>query len=68
MAVPKRKTTPSRAGMRRSHDALSTPAFAECSSCGEPKRPHNVCSHCGAYNKKEVVASDRKALKGTVRV
>ncbi|MFN5609508.1 MAG: 50S ribosomal protein L32 [Holosporales bacterium] len=50
MAVPKRKTTPSRRNMRRAHDALKVNAYVECSNCGESKRPHHVCGHCGHYN------------------
>ncbi|MBT2134229.1 MULTISPECIES: 50S ribosomal protein L32 [Erythrobacteraceae] len=56
MAVPKRKTTPSRRGMRRSHDALTVAAFHECPDCGELKRPHNLCTHCGKYNGREIVS------------
>lgn len=56
MAVPKRKTTPSRRNMRRAHDALTTSAYVECSNCGELTRPHHVCGHCGHYNGREVVA------------
>ena len=47
MAVPKRKTSPSKRGMRRSHDSLTVEAFQECSNCGELKRPHHVCPACG---------------------
>ena len=36
MAVPKRKTTPSRRNMRRSHHALGGNAHADCPKCGEP--------------------------------
>ncbi len=67
MAVPKRKTSPSRAGMRRSHLALRAESHAECGNCGELKRPHHVCSHCGHYDNREVVASGKTA-KGVVRV
>ena len=67
MAVPKRKTSPSRAGMRRSHQALRTEAHNECSNCGELKRPHHVCSHCGQYDGREVATAGR-ALKSVVRV
>lgn len=56
MAVPKRKTSPSKRGMRRSHDALSVEAYQECSNCGELKRPHHICGACGHYNGREVVA------------
>ncbi|HVY13864.1 MAG TPA: 50S ribosomal protein L32 [Rhodopila sp.] len=66
MAVPKRKTSPSRRGMRRSHEALSKPAHIECGNCGEPKRPHHVCPHCGYYGGREVVGAG-KALRGAVR-
>ena len=55
MAVPKRKTTPSRKGMRRSHHALNCSTFVECSNCGELKLAHHICNSCGFYNKKEVV-------------
>ncbi len=67
MAVPKKKTSQSRMGMRRSHAALTIQAFAECKNCGELKRPHHVCAHCGHYDGREVVAAG-KALKGAVRV
>ncbi len=66
MAVPKKKTSPSRRGMRRSHDALSAEAHNECGNCGELKRPHHVCSHCGYYGGREVVGAG-KELKGAVR-
>ena len=55
MAVPKRKTSPSRRNMRRSHHALSAAAHAECPKCGEPKRPHHVCEECGYYAGKQRV-------------
>ncbi|MEN3950370.1 50S ribosomal protein L32 [Iodidimonas sp. SYSU 1G8] len=55
MAVPKRKTTPSRRNMRRSHHALPVTGSIECSNCGEVKLPHHVCSACGHYDGREVV-------------
>ncbi len=67
MAVPKRKTSPSRRGMRRSHQALGQEAHNECSNCGELKRPHHVCGHCGHYGGREVVAAG-DALKSTIRI
>ena len=54
MAVPKRKVSPSRRNMRRSHHALSRPAYGECGNCGELKRPHHVCAKCGHYDSREV--------------
>jgi large subunit ribosomal protein L32 len=55
MAVPKRKTTPSKRNMRRSHHALTVTGSTECSNCGEVKLPHHVCSACGHYDGREVV-------------
>jgi large subunit ribosomal protein L32 len=65
MAVPKKKVSPSRRGMRRSHHHLSASAHQECSNCGELKRPHHVCSHCGHYDGREVVSAEKAS--GVVR-
>jgi len=54
MAVPKKKISRSRRGMRRSHQALGRANVAECSNCGETKRPHHVCASCGHYADREV--------------
>jgi large subunit ribosomal protein L32 len=54
MAVPKRKTTPSRRNMRRSHHALAVTGSVECPNCGEVKLPHHVCGSCGHYDGREV--------------
>ncbi len=56
MATPKSKTSVSRKNTRRSHDGLKPMASCVCSKCGERKRPHHVCSACGSYDGKEVVA------------
>jgi large subunit ribosomal protein L32 len=56
MAVPKKKTSPSRRDMRRSHHALKPTLPTECPNCGEHKRPHHVCGSCGHYDGREVVA------------
>jgi len=60
MAVPKRKTSPSRRNMRRAHDAIGSPAMSECPNCGEMKRPHHACPQCGYYKGREVIAKDEE--------
>tara|TARA_B100001109_G_C18413865_1_gene267650 strand:+ start:286 stop:495 length:210 start_codon:yes stop_codon:yes gene_type:complete len=55
MAVPKRKTTPSRKGKRRSHHTLQDVNSLECPNCGEFKLAHHICESCGYYNKKEII-------------
>jgi large subunit ribosomal protein L32 len=57
MAVPKKKTSPSRRNMRRSHHALKPTAYAECPNCGELKRPHHLCKACGYYDGREVIGA-----------
>ena len=57
MAVPKRKTSPSRRNMRRSHHRLRPQAKVECSNCGELTRPHHVCLACGHYDGRKVVVA-----------
>mgnify|MGYP001027036465 FL=1 len=59
MAVPKSKISRSRRGQRRSHDSLKSTNYAECANCGEMKLPHNICSSCGYYAGKEILASDQ---------
>ena len=58
MAVPKRKTSPSKRNMRRSHHALTPTKFQECPNCGELKLPHNMCSACGHYNGREIISTE----------
>jgi large subunit ribosomal protein L32 len=59
MAVPKRKTSPSRRGMRRAHDALGKITIAEDQTTGELKRPHHV-SPDGYYRGRKITDSKVK--------
>lgn len=61
MAVPKRKTSPSRRGMRRAHHALKANATMECANCGNSKRPHHVCPSCGYYDGRAVAKEKKTA-------
>lgn len=55
MAVPKRKTTPSRRGNRRAHDALKGVNWVEDSNTGEPKRRHHIDLKTGMYKGRQVI-------------
>ena len=55
MAVPKRKTSPSRRGMRRSHHALDSNAYVEDKDTGELRRPHHLDLKTGMYRGRQVM-------------
>ena len=61
MAVPKKKISSSRRGMRRSHHALSDSLVMECPNCGAEKRPHHVCPSCGYYNKRQIITLNKSS-------
>ena len=56
MAVPKRRTSKSKKGMRRAHDAISAPSVIRCSRCSTPIERHTICPECGYYRGKPVIA------------
>ncbi len=55
MAVPKRKTSPSKRGMRRSADALKAPTYIEDKNSGELRRPHHIDLKTGMYRGRQVL-------------
>jgi large subunit ribosomal protein L32 len=55
MAVPKRKVSPSRRGMRRSADALRKPTYIEDKDSGELRRPHHIDLKTGMYKGRQVL-------------
>ena len=55
MAVPKRKTTPSKRGMRRSADALGRPAYVKDKDSGELRRPHHIDLKTGMYRGRQIL-------------
>jgi large subunit ribosomal protein L32 len=55
MAVPKRKTTPSRRGMRRAHDKLGKNTYVEDKESGELRRPHHIDLKSGRYRGKQIL-------------
>ncbi|MGH1455492.1 MAG: 50S ribosomal protein L32 [Alphaproteobacteria bacterium] len=55
MAVPKRKTTPSKRNMRRSHHALTVENWVEDSNSGEAVRRHHIDLKTGTYKGRQVL-------------
>lgn len=57
MAVPKKKTSVSRKGLRRAgqHHKLYRKHPMTCPNCGALSMPHTVCASCGTYKGKEVI-------------
>ena len=61
MAVPRRKTSPSRRGMRRSADALAKPTYVEDKDSGELRRPHHVDLKSGMYRGRQILKARKEA-------
>jgi large subunit ribosomal protein L32 len=61
MAVPKRKTSPSKRGMRRSADALKTATYVEDKNSGELRRPHHIDLKTGMYRGRQVLTPKESA-------
>ena len=57
MAVQKNRKTPSKRGMRRSHDSLKNPALSEDSTTGEIHRRHHITPD-GVYRCRKVVPGE----------
>lgn len=61
MAVPKRKTSPSKRNMRRAHDALTRAAYVEDKNSGELRRPHHIDLKTGMYRGKQILTPKAEA-------
>jgi large subunit ribosomal protein L32 len=57
MALPKKKVSKSKRGMRRSHQKVEIPNVIQC-ECGEPALPHRACSKCGAYKGRQMLVKE----------
>jgi large subunit ribosomal protein L32 len=55
MAVPKRKTSRMKRGVRRSADALQAPTYVEDKDSGELRRPHHIDLKTGMYRGRQVL-------------
>jgi large subunit ribosomal protein L32 len=55
MAVPRRKTSPSRRGMRRSGHKLDKVTWIEDKKSGELRRPHHIDLTTGMYKGRQIL-------------
>ena len=55
MAVPKRKTSPSKRNMRRSHDFIKSINIIEDKESGEPRLSHRIDLSTGLYNGRQIL-------------
>jgi large subunit ribosomal protein L32 len=55
MAVPKRKVTPAKRGMRRSQDRLKSACYIEDKESGELRRPHHIDLKSGKYRGRQAL-------------
>ncbi len=56
MAVPKKRKSHSRVRTKRSHHAVEAKRWVTCPQCREPMTLHVVCSTCGYYRSRQVIA------------
>ncbi|NMD08357.1 MAG: 50S ribosomal protein L32 [Phyllobacteriaceae bacterium] len=61
MAVPRKKMTKSRIGMRRSGQKMQTVTFVEDKTSGELRRPHHIDLKSGTYRGRQVLAAKTDA-------
>ncbi len=55
MAVPKRKHSTHRKGIRRSHLAIKSTYTGKCPKCSADHLPHTICGNCGHYRDENVI-------------
>ena len=55
MAVPKRKTSPSKRGMRRSGYKMAEATYVENKQTGELHRPHHIDLKTGMYKGRQII-------------
>jgi len=61
MAVPKKKVSKMKKGMRQSHDALTAPSYVEDKESGERRRPHHIDFKTGKYRGRQILTPKAEA-------
>ena len=57
MAVPKRKTSRMQRRQRKAANRYKGVQATFCPNCNAPVAPHRVCTACGQYGGKKVLAA-----------
>ncbi len=55
MPHPKHRSTSSKGGRRRSHDALKKVQLTKCTKCNASVPQHTACAECGNYAGRRVL-------------
>ncbi len=63
MPLPKKKTSKSRQGRRRTHVSMRTPSLIVCPQCRSPRPSHQACPVCGTYRGREVLNVTARAAR-----
>lgn len=58
MAVPKRRTSNSRQGTRRSHHAKKPKQLSNCPQCSTAVPSHVICPNCGQYMGRKIIETE----------
>ena len=61
MAVPRKKMTKSRIGMRRSGQKMQSVTYVEDKASGELRRPHHIDLKSGTYRGRQVLPAKTEA-------
>jgi large subunit ribosomal protein L32 len=56
MALPKRRKSHARVRTRRAQWKAAVVSKTTCSHCGTTSVPHRVCTACGYYNGRQILA------------
>jgi len=57
MPLPKRRHSRTRGRKRRTNWTIKAPNVIECSHCHSPRLPHHVCTNCGFYDGRQIIAA-----------
>ena len=60
MATPKKKRSLERRRRRRAQSKVILPNVVKCENCQSARLPHRMCSSCGWYNGRCVIAPKEK--------